>query len=320
VFGQIMLAVLLELALAAVRRRPRQAARWVLDLSLAAGLLYAAAGLAGGSENGRMAMFFGGPNVFIRVVVAAVFACIYRAAATRRLAWLWPAPLLLVCAVQSGSRGGMLALLFTLPVLAWALWTGSGFRRRPAWWLAAPLASALVVALAGVYVLSQPKVRGYVEERYMVYAPSSYDPAEADFGNRDVLFSAAIEAFWERPAVGNGLSPIGGFARVDAHPHNLVLATARDGGVLGLLLLGIPFAILAARLRKHLALEHRMAFVLGCFYLCAAQFSGSYYDCRFLWLYFLIAMLPAAGPRLVGRGRMPALGGRRGLLGPRAVR
>jgi hypothetical protein len=69
-----------------------------------------------------------------------------------------------------------------------------------------------------------------------------------------------------------------------------------------------------------LALEHRMAFVLGCFYLCAAQFSGSYYDCRFLWLYFLIAMLPAAGPRLLARGRPHARDGRRGLVWARAAR
>jgi hypothetical protein len=36
-----------------------------------------------------------------------------------------------------------------------------------------------------------------------------------------------------------------------------------------------------------------MALVMGFFYLCAAQFSGTYYDCRFLWLYWLVVMLPA---------------------------
>jgi O-antigen ligase len=299
VFGQIMLAVLIELALAVARRRPRQAARWVLELSLAAGLVYAVAGLAGGSENGRMAMFFGGPNVFIRVVAAALLAAVYCAVASRRPWWLGAAPLLLVCGVESGSRGGMLALLFTLPVLAWALWTSGVFRRRPAWWLAAPLAVGLVVALAGMYVLSQPAVRRYVEERYLVYAPGSYDAAGVDFGSRDVLFRAALDTFWRRPTVGSGLSPIGDFAQVDAHPHNLFLATLRDGGIVGAMLLSVPFALLGARLRRRMAFEHRMALVAGSFYLCAAQFSGSYYDCRFLWLYFLVAMLPAAAPRRV---------------------
>jgi hypothetical protein len=293
-YGQIVLAVLLELTLLAVRRRPGRAAAAVLDLSLAAGLLYAAGGLAGGAEHGRMAMFFGGPNVFVRIVGAAVLASVYRALLTRRLLWLAPAPLLLVCAVESGSRGGMLALLFTLPVVAWAVWTSGVLRRRPLWWLAAPLAGALAAAVAGVYVLAQPQVRRYVEQRYLVYAPSSYDPAEVDFGSRDRLFAAAFEAFWERPALGSGLSPIGDFERIDAHPHNLLLATARDGGVAGLLLLSVPLGLLALRLRRPLAIEHRMALVLGCFYLCAAQFSGSYYDCRFVWLYFLVVMLPAA--------------------------
>ena len=294
VLGQILLALLIELTLLVVRRRPEKAAGTILDLSLAAGLLYAAGGLAGGAEHGRMAMFFGGPNVFVRVVSAGVLASVNRALVTRRLLWLAPAPLLLVCAVESGSRGGMLALLFTLPVLAWAVWTSGVLRRRPLWWLAAPLAAALSAAVAGVYVLSQPEVRRYVEERYLVYAPSSYDPAEVDFGSRDRLFAAAWETFWERPALGSGLSPIGDFERLDAHPHNLFLATARDGGVAGLLLLSIPFALLVVRLGRRLAIEHRMAFVLGCFYLCAAQFSGSYYDCRFLWLYFLVVMPPAA--------------------------
>jgi O-Antigen ligase len=303
VFGQLMLALLLELALVAVRRAPRQAARWVLDWSLAAALLYAVGGLTGGSERGRMAMFFGGPNVFVRVVGSGVLASVYRALATRRLAWLAPAPLLLVCAVESGSRGGMLALLFTLPVLAWAVATSGVLRRRPVWWLAAPVAGALALAVAGAYVLSQANIRRYVEERYLVYAPSSYDPAEVDFGSRDRLFAAALETFLEHPALGSGLSPIGDFEQLDAHPHNLFLATARDGGVVGLMLLSIPFAMLVARLRRPLALEHRMAFVLGCFYLCAAQFSGTYYDCRFLWLYFLIVMLPAASPRLAQQQR-----------------
>jgi hypothetical protein len=317
VFGQIMLAVLVELALVVARRMPRQAARRVLGLTLAAGVVYAVAGLAGGSENGRMAMFFGGPNVFIRVVAAGLLAAVYCAVATRRLAWLGAAPLLLVCGVESGSRGGMLALLFTLPLLAWALWTGGVFRRRPAWWLAAPLAGAIVVALAGVYVLSQPAVRRYVEDRYLVYAPGSYDAAEVDFGSRDVLFRAALDTFWRYPAVGSGLSPIGGFARVDAHPHNLLLATLRDGGLVGVMLLSVPFALLGARLRRRLAFEQRMAFVVGCFYLCAAQFSGSYYDCRFVWLYFLVAMLPAAAPRRIARRRIARpvarpIGGRAG--------
>jgi hypothetical protein len=299
VFGQLLLALLLELLLLAVRRCPHKAAAAMLDLSLAAALLYALGGLAGGAEHGRMAMFFGGPNVFVRVAGAGVLASVYRALLTRRLLWLAPVPLLLVCAVESGSRGGLLALLFTLPVLAWAVCSSHVLRRRPLWWLAAPLAAALAAAAAGVYVLSQPRVRRYVEERYLVYAPSSYDPAEADFGSRDRLFAAALNTFLEYPALGSGLSPIGDFERLDAHPHNLFLATARDGGVAGLLLLGIPFALLGWRLRRRLGLEQRMALVLGCFYLCAAQFSGSYYDCRFVWLYFLAVMLPAARLRRV---------------------
>ena len=303
VFGQLALALLLELALVVASRAPSLAARAILHGSLAAALCYAAAGLAGGSEHGRMAMFFGGPNVFVRVAGAGVLASVYAALVTRRLVWLAPAPLLLVCAVESGSRGGMLALLFTLPALAWAVASSDVLRRRPAWWLAAPLAGALALALAGVYVLSQPAIGRFVEERYLVYAPSSYDPAEVDFGSRDRLFAAALETFLDHPALGSGLSPIGDFEQLDAHPHNLLLATARDGGAAGLLLLGIPFAMLGARLRRRLALEHRMAFVLGWFYLCAAQFSGAYYDCRFLWLYFLVAMLPAANPRPALRQR-----------------
>jgi O-antigen ligase len=297
VFGQLVLVVLLELALRVLARAPSQAARFLLNGSLAAALLYAAAGLAGGSEHGRMAMFLGGPNVFIRVVGAGVLAAVYRALLTRRLVWLAPAPLLLVCAVESGSRGGMLALLFTLPLLAWAVWSSGVLRRRPAWWLVAPLAAALAVSSSGAYVLSKPRVRRYVAQRYLVYAPGWYDPAEADFGSRDRLFAAALETFFERPVFGSGLSEIGDFERMDAHPHNLFLATARDGGLVGLLLLGVPLALLAYRLGRRLALEQRMAFVLGCFYLLAAQFSGSYYDCRFVWLYFVVVMLPAGGPR-----------------------
>jgi O-antigen ligase len=263
----------------------------------------------------------------VRVVGAAVLASVYRALRTRRLLWLAPAPLLLVCAVESGSRGGMLALVFSLPVLAWAAWSSGVLRRRPLWWLAAPLAGALAAAVAGGYVLAQPQVRRYVEQRYLVYAPSSYDTAEVDFGSRDRLFAAAFEAFWERPAFGNGLSPIGDFERIDAHPHNLWLATARDGGVAGLLLLSVPLGLLALRLRRPLALEQRMALVLGCFYLCAAQFSGSYYDCRFVWLYFLVVMLPAGrlrstalqpGPAAL-RPRFGALRSRSAALRPRVA-
>jgi hypothetical protein len=297
VVGQLVLALLLELAWVVVRREPVWTARAILNGSLWAALVFAAAGLGGGAERGRMAMFFGGPNVFIRVIGAGLFAAVYRALAARRLAWLAPAPVLVVCAIESGSRGGLLALLFTLPALGWAIATSGVLRRRPRWWLAAPLAGTLVLAAAGVSVLSRDHVRRYVEERYLVYAPGSYEAAEVDFGSRDRLFAAAWETFLDRPAFGAGLSAIGDFEQLDAHPHNLFLATARDGGLAGLMLLGVPLALVAGRLRRPLDIEQRMAFVLGWFYLCAAQFSGSYYDCRFLWLYFLVVMIPNGGVR-----------------------
>jgi O-antigen ligase len=254
----------------------------------AAGLVYVAAALVEGpGPQSRYSALGGGPNVFVRVMALATLAALFLAI-VRRLHWvLLGMPVFVVGAFLSGSRGGVLSLTAVVLVGAVPLWRRMSGRLKTSLLLGA----LPVVALAPFFVnpawftgLGDRFIQQTLVEQY-------------DSGRSDIL-DGAWRLFVEYPVTGAGLDGyyglIGHLAGWE-YPHNLVLATAAEGGLIGLLaLLGALLAALTAvRAARPLSADALGFALCALFMLVASMFSGDYYDSRFLWFFLGLAVIAA---------------------------
>lgn len=261
------------------------AAAWVYFLAAAAGL--------GREANGRWAALGGGPNVFVRLMILGVITSLYLYLRQGdRLIWLVPIPVFLFGAVASGSRGGLVALGFTIAVALLAIRPKIDVDR-----LAKPVALLLVVGVIMV-ITAGPTIAGFVQQRFVEATVGQGYASE-----RDVLFSTALRIFWQRPLLGTGLN---GFTMVsglnpDLYVHNLLLSVAAEGGFVGLAMLALAWlgfwhAYISVP-RAERGLEARTAVYCGIFIGATNLFSGDYYDARLMWILLLLAAVhPARAP------------------------
>jgi len=82
------------------------------------------------------------------------------------------------------------------------------------------------------------------------------------------------------------------------YPHNLFLASAAEGGLLGVTLVAVAVIALirVALKRRPLSLNTLFAGLAGILLLVASQFSGNYYDSRMMWFFFVLAAVDNARP------------------------
>ncbi|MCU7722683.1 O-antigen ligase family protein [Actinoplanes sp. KI2] len=257
--------------------------------------LYAASG-RGRAPGNRWTAFGGGPNVFVRVEALALLATAYfYFRSGGRLVWLIGAPAFLLGAVASGSRGGMIALVLTT-ALAFPSLVRFGRHHGALKPLALlPLIGAVIWLLLGdaiMALINDRFVGATVEQGYT--------------SDRDVLYAKGLWLFLERPIVGvgvHGFYAITNLGPGERYVHNLPLAVAVEGGAVGLLLLllalGAPAYEYAKVPRARRALEARVCAYSAIFILVSGFFSGDYYDARFLWIFLLLAAIPASPPRPV---------------------
>lgn len=252
-----------------------------------AGWLYFAGALAAGPDvQGRYSAFGGGPNVFVRVMALAVLAALFLAITRRRHLVLVGLPLFLYGAYLSGSRGGLLALAVVV-VLG-----------------AVPLARRMSRKTVGTLVLSVVPVAllapfldwswlGVMRERFVEQTfQEGYD------SGRTEILERALRLFDEHLWIGTGLDGFyalqGGYTRAE-YPHNLVVASATEGGLiaLGLVLGALVAGFLAVRRLRPIGTDTLGFGLAALFMLVAAMFSGDYYDSRFLWFFLGLAVISA---------------------------
>ncbi|WP_433307157.1 O-antigen ligase family protein [Actinoplanes sp. CA-030573] len=247
--------------------------------------LYAASG-RGHTASGRWAAFGGGPNVFVRVMILGMLAAVYLYCRDGdRLIWLIGVPPFLVGALGSGSRGGLTALGITAGVALPRLWRILGTRRfiRPLVLFAVMCAALWSVFGPTVVALSQNRLAvATLKEHYT--------------SGRDVLYEKGLEVFYEHPVLGVGVHGFSVSANVGSagiYVHNLPLAVAAEGGVVGVMLLIAAFIALRREYARvpyrRRSLEARTAASCGILIGCAGLFSGDYYDSRLMWIFFLLA-------------------------------
>ncbi len=247
--------------------------------------LAAASGLSA-SSTGRWAAPGGGPNVFVRIMVLGMLAAVYfYLRSGRRLIWLLGVPAFLTGAVASGSRGGLAALVIILIFAAPALLPGmrSHGGIKPV---------LLVVGLLGAgWLLAGDAIIDFVADRFLA---STFQQGYTS--NRDILFQAALNMFLQRPFTGGGITSFAVLANLgigEKYAHNLLLAVASEGGVIGVLLLfNVFYQFRRAYARTPQAdrsVECRTVAYCGIYVGVASMFSGDYYDARLMWILLILA-------------------------------
>ncbi|MEV6841968.1 O-antigen ligase family protein [Actinoplanes sp. NPDC051411] len=255
--------------------------------------LVAAAGFGRGA-NGRWAVPGGGPNVFVRIMVIGAFTSVYfYFRGRRRPIWLLGLPAFLTGALASGSRGGLVALIITLvlalPSALQKLGKRGGSLTKPV---------LATIALAGVtWAIAGRAIGAFVQQRFVTETFQ-----QGYTSGRSELFKYALHLFLERPFLGtgvNGFSVVSSLGEYDRYVHNLPLAVASEGGIVGLFLLINAWVTLRHEFAKvpraERSLEARAAGYCGVFVGGASLFSGDYYDARLMWILLVLATVRPAG-------------------------
>lgn len=280
------LALFIGLAMMVASRLPDTGPVW--RWTWIAGLVYFASAIAAGpGDQGRYAALGGGPNVFVRVMILAAIAALALAVLHGHIRPLWTLPIFGAGTVLSGSRGGMATLGVVIAVGALPLLrrAGRSLRRR--------LALVTVLGGVGAVGLFGPRLASLWRERFITQTLiERYD------AGRTTLLDQAWELFLEHPVAGAGLDGFHAIHPQWAHAHNLLLSVGAEGGILGLVPLGgalITVVVVTWRNRP-ISAESLFMLLAGAAVLVASMFSGDFYDTRFMWFFFGLAIIEARRP------------------------
>lgn len=276
---------------------------WLWWLILGSASVYLVGALvAGASFSGRFSAFGGGPNVFVRVMILGAIASL-ALVLDRKRSWplLMTVPLCLG-AILSGSRGGLLAgvAVAALAFVPIAMRLG-----------ASRLLILALLLTSGSWLA--PKILGDSQVALMYDRFITKSLREGSMGSRDTLALDAWSLFLENPLVGSGAGSFAAAHGVGLHPHNLVLAVASEGGLIGLLLFAASCLLFARSILRIRPLGRDPVLLLVCalYVFFASLFSGDYYDSRFMWFFLVLGAVVVSG-RETPRNRSP----QRSLRGP----
>lgn len=287
----VLLAVLVLAFYAYAVGDPERVIRTVFVLLFVAAIVFAVAALAAGpGEQGRFSAFGGGPNVFVRIQVLGVISAVAMFLLQGRVWPLLVTPLFLLAAVLSGSRAGLLAGgvvgLAALLKLRRRLRTG-------------PVVAAGVLLLAvcaALWAFAPPAFTDLFQERFVEQTVQ-----EQYLSDRTSIWAAAWNLFLSHPLAGAGLDGFYGAIGVNQmveYPHNYVLGVAAEGGLIGLVLLGVAIVLwtrIVYRGGKRPQLTG-LAVAAAVFVALSSLFSGDYYDSRLAWVFAALAAAAALTP------------------------
>lgn len=280
----LLLAVMMLFTYAITRNETIESIDLFLLLFFIAAIIYAIGGLAGfgfWDFRGRIAFLWGGSNGYVRIVSTGLIIALYFWEVTKRKIFLIFIPLLFLTALLSGSRGGVISLLIIMPLAYVVIIHDYGKR----------VAFFSLISLTVAVLFFAPftsSFRTMLENRFPV---SRSDLVEKYEHSRKPWFSKSLDALDDETLLGVG---IGGLQAYGInYSHNIVLNFAAEGGALGLILLLLTALPLIFRLSRYRSLQTNVCLLLGLFYLLTSMFSGSYFDQRFMWLFFLFYMYPS---------------------------
>lgn len=258
-------------------------------LVVAAIVAFASSLVAGPDVQGRYAALGGGPNIYVRQMALGALAALYIGTRTERARSLLLLPVFGVGALMSGSRGGVAAIgvaavVGVVPVLRRL---GRTMRRRLL--VAVGAAGAVIASVAG------PAVVRFVDDRFIQQTLlDRYD------SSRTLIDEAAASLIDREPVFGVGL---GGFRALHpewAHAHSIWSAARAEGGIVVQVLLVVLVVTVAVGVWNARPISDSALFALlaGTVILVASMFSGDWYDTRFAWVFFGLALIEARRSRV----------------------
>lgn len=298
----LFLVFFIATAVTIIARLPEGATRAIWHWLFWTGAIYlAAAVLSGPGSQGRFAAFGGGPNVFARIMLLAAIAAVALYILSRRTRFLAATPFFLVGALFSGSRGGVVAAAIILIVFVFPLARLLGPKRL----ITASVISG--IGVAGAFAVLPQTTREFLQLRFI-----EQTLVQRYASSRDYLTEQTLDLWSTYPLFGGGVDSFyalqpGGYEF--GYPHNLVLATAAESGLIGLIFFAIAVLASTLSLKGARFQEAPHAWLLsmgGLYIMMASLFSGDYYDSRFMWFLMFAGAIEALRCRNVGlRGAGP---------------
>lgn len=282
--SQLLVVVLfMSCAYVFLRYETEKQLRLILSITLWTGIAYAIGAFSSYPDiSGRLSAFTGGPNVFVRITGSGLIAGMYLFFQQGKRMFLWSFPLLIIAAMGSGSRGGVISLAISLLYL-----TIFVLPRYFEWSTLLPAGFVLGLLLWIGYVnIADSELFSTFENRYITLTETRY------LSGRDTGMISAWYIFLDNPWIGAGLTSYETLSNIFTYPHNLLLHVASEGGVLGLLPLLACLFLLVYRWFQPRSVEHDFILAICLLYLLSSQISGQIYDARFIWFYGLAYMLP----------------------------
>jgi len=212
-----------------------------------------------------------------RIVGIGIIGAIYFWKKTGQLWWLVPVPMMLSSILVSDTRAAVLGLAIAVLLLVFAKAS-----------LLSAFRAVILFAVGAVAMFAS----GSGREAMRTFWESIWAGGEIYISGRDLLFRDAWELFLQHPWLGAGHGAYYSEYTESTYPHNLVLNVAADTGGAGLLLFGSAVTLLMMRWFRPRSLENTVAGFAGLYSLICCMFAGSYYEARFMWVFFFLYMLP----------------------------
>lgn len=231
------------------------------------------------SEDGRLSVLGGGPNIFGRNMGILTVACLFFGlnVPKLRVGCAILAGIAFIGIIASGSRGALGATLAGAAALFVFDQASRQFvLRRPL-----IILSFLAVGGLALFLADWSSVAAVGNERFVEQTLET-----GYLSSRDILFDWAY-AFWlEAPIFGNGL---GSFAAVTdlEYPHNILMEFLCETGVVGLLLFLLFSGLSFLRQFRMGGQERSLILSVTILLLVAAMVSGDFVDSRLLFLFLL---------------------------------
>lgn len=266
-----------------------------LALALAA---FGASALQGSISGGRLAALGGGPNIFGRfMALGAISALTLGFRGRRYIGWAVAlVGMYSIATYLSGSRQAILGLVLSLAIYAFTVWWGSTWKEKKRLVIVGILLCMIMPVLYRVALPAGLESTTGYQRLLLLFQQDKGDSVNA----RVRMAQDALAVFVQSPIGGIG---IGGYALATGgtdqrlYPHNIVLETAAELGVIGLSslvwLLCHAF-VNVIKLCSWLATRSEprtdsalVAFAVSCFAfsLLVAQVSGDLYDNRLIWVF-----------------------------------
>lgn len=262
-------------------------------LSASSVLLLLGLGVIASGSIGRIAVLGGGPNVYGRLMFFGFMTsfsmfCLPRTTTGHKVRGVLLSTAFVIMMFLSGSRGALVGFIGSLSLLLL-------FNKR----MKARLLKSLLIIIGVLLVVTSllllnrgKALQSNVLSRYLLWSQKS-----SSIAFRTELLTRALRLFEESPIFGKGTNAFPALVELPnaPYPHNLVMETLAEGGILGLVsLLSIllPTSMKAMLIMTRITHDDAeitadVAFAVSgfVFSLIVALFSGDLFDSRYVFFF-----------------------------------